>query len=127
MGKARVLLVEDEPNIAESLLFILRRAGFEVEATTDGAAALRRLRERAFSALVLDIMLPGMNGLDLLREVRADRTLARLPVMVLTAKGQAKDRKTAEEVGADIFVTKPFSNAEVVEAVSRLVENPAGR
>ena len=120
MGKASVLLVEDEANIAESLVFILRRAGFEVETTADGAEALDRLRQHEFSALILDIMLPGMNGLDLLREIRADRALARLPVMVLTAKGQARDRKTAEDVGADMFVTKPFSNAEVIDAVSRL-------
>lgn len=127
MGEVRILLVEDEPNIAESLVFILKRAGFEVEAMTDGAEALDRLRRHAFSALVLDIMLPGMNGLDLLRQVRADSALARLPVLVLTAKGQAKDRQTAEEVGADVFVTKPFSNAEVVEAVSRLTAHPARR
>jgi CheY-like chemotaxis protein len=66
-----------------------------------------------------------MNGLDLLREIRADPALKKLPVMVLTAKGQAKDRKTAEDVGADMFVTKPFSNAEVIDAVSRLT-NPVG-
>ena len=122
MAKARILIVEDEPNIVESLSFILRRAGFEVDTVTDGAEALDRLRRQSFSALVLDIMLPGMNGFDVLKAIRSDNALSSLPVMVLTAKGQASDRRAAEAIGADAFVTKPFSNAEVVERVSRLAE-----
>ena len=122
MAKARILIVEDEPNIVESLSFILGRAGFEVDTISDGAEALERLRRQSFSALVLDIMLPGMNGLDVLNAIRSDNALSSLPVMVLTAKGQASDRRAAEAIGADAFVTKPFSNAEVVERVSRLAE-----
>ena len=125
MAKARILIVEDEPNIVESLSFILRRAGFEVDTVTDGAEALDRVRRQAFSALILDIMLPGMNGFDVLQAIRADHALAALPVMVLTAKGQADDRRTAEAVGASAFITKPFSNAEVVEHVSRLAGGAA--
>ena len=120
MAKARILIVEDEPNIAASLTFILRRAGFEVDAVIDGVEALDRLRRQSFSALILDLMLPGMNGFDVLRSIRADAALAALPVIVLTAKGQANDRRMAEESGASAFITKPFSNAEVVEHVSRL-------
>ena len=122
MAKARILIVEDEPNIVESLSFILGRAGFEVDTISDGAEALERLRRQSFSALVLDIMLPGMNGIDVLKAIRSDNALSSLPVMVLTAKGQASDRRAAEAIGADAFVTKPFSNAEVVERVSRLAE-----
>ena len=122
MAKARILIVEDEPNIVESLSFILGRAGFEVDTISDGAEAMERLRRQSFSALVLDIMLPGMNGLDVLKAIRSDNALSSLPVMVLTAKGQASDRRAAEAIGADAFVTKPFSNAEVVERVSRLAE-----
>ena len=120
MAKARILIVEDEPNIVESLSFILGRAGFEVDTISDGAEALERLRRQSFSALVLDIMLPGMNGLDVLKAIRSDNALSSLPVMVLTAKGQASDRRAAEANGADAFVTKPFSNAEVVDHVTRL-------
>lgn len=120
MAKDRILIVEDEPNIVESLSFILGKAGFEVITVADGAEALDRLRHQSFSALVLDVMLPGMNGLDVLKTIRADRALAVLPVMLLTAKGQASDRRAAEAIGADAFVTKPFSNAEVVEHVTRL-------
>lgn len=120
MAKARILIVEDEPNIVESLSFILGRAGFDVDTVANGVEALDRLRRQSFSALVLDIMLPGMNGLDVLKTIRADHALTILPVMVLTAKGQASDRRAAEAMGADIFVTKPFSNAEVVQHVTRL-------
>jgi DNA-binding response OmpR family regulator len=112
--------VEDEPNIVESLRFILERADYDVQSVSDGLVALDRLRTQSFSAVVLDIMLPGMNGLDVLRAVREDRNLSDLPVIVLTAKGQAQDRRAAEAIGADAFITKPYSNAEVVERVGEL-------
>ena len=118
--KARILIVEDDPNIGESLDFILRRADFDVELITDGAVALDRIRHQAYAVVILDIMLPGMNGFDLLRAVRADKQLAAIPVIVLTAKGQANDRRTAETIGANVFITKPFSNAEIVERIRQL-------
>lgn len=121
MPARRVLIVEDEPNIVESLRFILERAGFDVATVDDGLEALRLLRSEAFAAVVLDVMLPGLNGLDVLKSIRRDARLSRLPVMVLTAKGQAQNRKAAESVGASVFITKPFSNAEVVEQVRNLV------
>jgi DNA-binding response OmpR family regulator len=120
LGNIRILIVEDEPSILESLGFILQRAGFEVDTATDGTDALNRLRRQTYSGLILDIMLPGMNGFDVLRAVRADKALVALPVIVLTAKGQANDRRTAEAIGATAFITKPFSNAEIVERVSEL-------
>lgn len=121
VSKARILIVEDEPNIAESLSFILTRADFEVDAVADAPEALDRLRRQSYAALVLDIMLPGMSGFDLLRMIRSDAATAALPVLVLTAKGQSSDRRSAEELGASAFVTKPFSNADIVERLGRLV------
>ncbi len=121
MAKARILIAEDEPHIVESLSFILQRRGFEVDTVIDGAKALDRVRRQSFSALILDIMLPGMNGFDVLQAIRTDHALASLPVIVLTAKGQANDRRMAEANGASAFITKPFSNTAVVECVSRLV------
>jgi DNA-binding response OmpR family regulator len=121
MGKSKVLIAEDEANIVESLSYILRRADIDVDTASNGADALDRLRRSRFSALILDVMMPGMNGFDVLRAVRADPALVSLPVMVLTAKGQARDRRVAEEIGANAFITKPFSNAEVVESVRRLI------
>lgn len=124
MGKARILIVEDEPNIVESLSFILRRADFDIDTVADGAEALDRVRRSSFSAVVLDIMLPGMNGFDVLAAIRSDRALAELPVIVLSAKGQANDRRNAELNGASAFITKPFSNAEVVDRVRALTAHP---
>lgn len=120
MPDTRILVVEDEPSIAESLSFILQRAGFEVEIVPDGTEALISLRRHSYSLLVLDIMLPGMNGFDILRAIRGDPVLNSLPVIVLTAKGQANDRQLAEAIGASAFITKPFSNAEVVSCVQAL-------
>lgn len=120
MTGSRILVVEDEPNIVESLRFILEHADYEVESVSDGGEALDRLRRKSFSAIILDVMLPGMNGFDVLRAIRADKDLATLPVVVLTAKGQANDRRTAEEIGASAFITKPFSNAEVVSQIHAL-------
>ena len=120
MTQATILVVEDEPNIVESLRFILSRAGFAVEVASDGADALRLMRAQTFAAVILDIMLPGLNGFDVLKAVRSDEELASLPVIVLTAKGQVKDRQNAEEIGASAFITKPFSNAEIVDRVREL-------
>jgi DNA-binding response OmpR family regulator len=115
LSETRLLVVEDEANIVEALSYVLQRAGFLVETVSDGDAALQLLKRERFAAVVLDIMIPGMNGFDILRAVRADPRLADLPILVLTARGQAKDRQMAEEIGASAFITKPFSNAEVVE------------
>lgn len=115
-----VMLVEDEPNITESLRFILERAGFEVSSESNGADALERIFSSPPDALILDVMLPGLDGFDVLRRIREHPELGKLPVLMLTAKGQREDRKTALDAGANRFITKPFSNAEVVAAVTEL-------
>jgi DNA-binding response OmpR family regulator len=120
VSRERVLVVEDEPSIAEPLTFILERADFEVDSVSDGADALDRMRRRAYDAVILDIMLPGVNGFEVLQSVRSDRLLSALPVIVLTAKGQASDRNAAEAIGATAFITKPFSNADLVACVCSL-------
>ena len=117
----RVLIAEDEPNIVESLTFLLRRAGYDVASVLDGEAALAHLRTRAPDLMILDLMLPRRNGFEVLKAVKADPSLRSVPVLVLTAKGQPQDRKRAEEIGIDAFITKPFSNREIVDAVRRLM------
>jgi len=120
LGRNRILIVEDEPNIVESLSYILRRADFDVAIAANGLEALERLRRTKFSAVILDVMMPGMNGFDVLREVRADRKLSDLPVIILTAKGQSRDRQTASEAGATEFITKPFSNADIIACLRQV-------
>ncbi|HLS68219.1 MAG TPA: response regulator [Kiloniellales bacterium] len=124
MPDRRLLVVEDEANIVEALSYVLQRAGFRVDTVSDGDEALHRLKRETFAAVVLDIMIPGMNGFEILRAVRADPRLAELPIIVLTARGQAKDREMAEEIGASAFITKPFSNAELVERLRAITDAP---
>jgi len=122
-----ILIAEDEPSILESLDFILRRAGWTISSVTDGDAALdgvRRLRPRI---VVLDVMLPKRSGFEVLKSIRADASMRDTPVLILTAKGQQQDRRIAEELGADGFVTKPYANAEVVGAVRHLLGEDAPR
>lgn len=121
-----VLIAEDEPSILESLDFILRRAGWSIDSVTDGESVLDRVRRSRPRVLVLDVMLPKRSGFDVLKQLRADSETRDLPVLILTAKGQQQDRRIAEELGADGFVTKPYSNAEVVGAVRQLLGEDVG-
>jgi DNA-binding response OmpR family regulator len=116
----RVLVVEDEPNISEALRFILSRRGWHVDVTGDGAQALTSIRGHVPNLVILDLMLPGISGFDILRALRDDPDTRDLPVLMLTAKGQSADRESAERLGATRFMTKPFANADVVAAVEQL-------
>ncbi len=117
----RVLLIEDEPNIIEAISFILSRDGWTVHAHADGATAAARVRAHPPDLVILDAMLPGRSGYDILGELRGDPETRALPVMMLTARGQARDRDLALRLGATHFMTKPFSNAEVLDRVRALV------
>ncbi|MBS0319104.1 MAG: response regulator [Proteobacteria bacterium] len=116
----RVLIAEDEPHIVESLSFVLDRDGFDVTAELDGESAFARLRVDPPDVMILDLMLPRLNGFEVLKRIKSDPALRAIPVVVLTAKGQAHDRRLAEDLGVDAFMTKPFSNQELVECVRRL-------
>ena len=120
MGK-QVLVIEDEPNIIEAISFILMRDGWSVATHSNGQDVMQVIRACRPDLLILDVMLPGRSGYDILTELREDTDLGRLPVLMLTARGQAKDREMAEKAGVSRFMTKPFSNAEVLEALRQLV------
>lgn len=121
-----ILIAEDEPSILELLDFILRRAGWTIGAVADGDAVLDAIRRLKPRMLVLDVMLPRRSGFEVLKLIRADAEIHALPVLILTAKGQRQDRRIAEEFGADVFVTKPYANAEVVGAVRQLLGEDGG-
>ena len=116
----RVQLVEDEPNIVVTLTYLLERAVFEVSTKTDGEAALTAALADPPAVLILDVALPVLSGLEVLRRLRADDRGRHVPVIMLTAKGRAADRESALRGGADLYLTKPFSNAELVAAVRRM-------
>jgi DNA-binding response OmpR family regulator len=116
----RVLLIEDEPNIIEAIRFILSRDGWAVDVHSDGATALEAVAQKAPDIVILDVMLPNRSGYDILADIRADHETTELPVLMLTARGQSKDREMAERIGASRFMTKPFSNADVLASVREL-------
>ncbi|HGG04589.1 MAG TPA: response regulator [Aliiroseovarius sp.] len=119
----QVLLVEDEPNIIEAVGFILARDGWAVATHANGETALDEIRRVRPDVLVLDVMLPGRSGYDVLKDLRADSDLAGLPVLMLTARGQEKDRVLAQKLGATRFMTKPFSNDDLLEVVREIAHS----
>ncbi|SFI58614.1 response regulator transcription factor [Jannaschia pohangensis] len=121
----RVLLIEDEPNIATAIAFILQRDGWRVSTHSDGTTALEAVDRHAPDVVVLDVMLPGKSGFDILGAIR-DGERSALPVLMLTAKGQTKDRERAEALGVSRFMTKPFSNRDLLDAVRELAGAPDG-
>jgi DNA-binding response OmpR family regulator len=120
--KGRILLVEDESAIAEAVAYALRDAGFEVDAVGDGGEALEASRRGTYDLMILDLLLPGLPGLDVCRTVRAESDL---PILVLTAREGELDRVLGLETGADDYVTKPFSMAELTSRVRALLRRRA--
>jgi two-component system response regulator RegX3 len=120
--KGRILLVEDESAIAEAVAYALRDAGFEVDAVGDGDAALESSRRGSYELMILDLLLPGMPGLEVCRTVRAESDL---PILMLTAREGELDRVLGLETGADDYVTKPFSMAELTSRVRALLRRRA--
>lgn len=112
-----VLVVEDEPHIVDSLSFLMKKAGFEVFIARDGDAALRMVKSRPPDLMLLDIMLPRKDGFEVLKSVRSNDAWKEIRVILLTAKGRDVDRLKGMELGADDFVTKPFSTKDVVRLV----------
>jgi len=115
-----VLLVEDEPNIIEAVSFLLSRDGWSVSTHSNGHDAADVIRAKNPDVLVLDVMLPGRSGFDILEDIRSEGVCRDVPVLMLTARGQTKDRERAERLGATRFMTKPFSNAEIIETLHEL-------
>ncbi|MEY3308516.1 MAG: hypothetical protein RLZZ413_2554 [Pseudomonadota bacterium] len=115
-----VLVIEDEPNIVEAIRFILMRDGWDVSTLSDGDLAEDTIRSRRPDVLILDVMLPGRSGFEILAALRADAATMSLPVLMLTAKGQGRDRAEAERMGVSQFMAKPFSNTEILASVRAL-------
>ncbi len=118
LAPGRILVVEDDGTVSDVVRRYLERDGFEVDVLDDGDAASDRLRQTAYDLVVLDIMLPGKDGLDLCREIQGHRST---PVIMLTALGEEVDRIAGLEVGADDYVVKPFSPRELVARVKAVL------
>jgi len=118
---AKVLVVDDEPNIVLSLEFLMEQAGFEVVTAEDGEQALARVSDALPDLLLLDISLPGMSGFDVLERLRSEQATAQLPIIMLTAHGRDVEREKGMALGADDYITKPFSTQTLVEKVKALL------
>jgi phosphate regulon transcriptional regulator PhoB len=124
--KPRVLVVEDERDIAELVRYHLDQDGFTATVVDDGEHALEAIRQRRPALVILDLMLPGMSGLDVCRQLRNDQATARLPVVMLTARAAEVDRVLGLEMGADDYVAKPFSPRELMARVRAVLRRAYG-
>ena len=121
MTRERILLIEDEPDIAEVLQYNLEKEGFHVEMARRGDTGLDSIRKDAPDLILLDLMLPGIDGLELTRLLKRDTATSRLPIVMLTARGEEVDRIVGLELGADDYISKPFSPREVVLRVKAVL------
>ena len=116
-----VLVAEDERNLVEALSFLMRRAGYNVSVTHDGPSTVDMARRVMPDLVLLDIMLPGFDGFEVVSAIRSAAGDKQPRIIMLTAKGHERDRRKAVELGVDDYVTKPFSNRDVVERVRALL------
>jgi two-component system OmpR family response regulator/two-component system alkaline phosphatase synthesis response regulator PhoP len=123
---ARVLVVEDEPNIRELVCLHLGHEGYSCEGVGDGQAALRRAEAEPYDLIVLDLMIPGLDGLSVCRAVRNGRTNRDVPILILTARREEADKVVGLESGADDYLTKPFGVRELVARARALLRRPRG-
>jgi two-component system, OmpR family, alkaline phosphatase synthesis response regulator PhoP len=117
----KILIVEDEQDLIKLLRYNLEKEGFRVAHTTDGSLALAEIRRDTPDLVILDLMLPGMDGLQVCRQLRRHDRYAALPILMLTARGEEADRVVGLEIGADDYVTKPFSMRELIARVRALL------
>jgi DNA-binding response OmpR family regulator len=118
---ARILVADDDVDIRELVEFKLSTLGHDIVAVSDGAAAIDACQQQRPDLAVLDVMMPGMSGLDAVRAIRADPGLSGLPVILLTARAQENDLETGFDSGADDYITKPFSPRELATRVQALL------
>jgi phosphate regulon transcriptional regulator PhoB len=127
MGDTRVLVVDDEPDIVELVTYNLKREGFDVSSSFDGEDALARIRKEKFDFVILDLMLPGLQGMEICRIMRSDPLTKNIPVIMLTAKGEEIDKILGLEMGADDYITKPFSPRELLARIKTVMRRTSAK
>jgi phosphate regulon transcriptional regulator PhoB len=121
VNPGKILVVDDEPDLVELVSYNLTKEGFDVSSASDGEEALRKIREGGFDLLILDLMLPGIQGMELCRMLRKDPKTEGLPIIMVTAKGEEVDRVLGLEIGADDYIAKPFSPRELTARVKAVL------
>jgi len=119
--KKKILIADDDPHVIRSLTFVLNKEGYDSLAATNGEEAMLKIRESKPSLMFLDVMMPRKNGYEVCQEVKGDPTLSDTYIIMLTAKGQEADRKIGLDMGADEFVTKPFSLMKLADRVKQIL------
>jgi len=119
----RVLIVDDEPNIVAALEYLLRRSGYEVHVASDGEAALQQVQAVAPDLVLLDVMMPEKSGYDVCQRIRAHPQWSKIRIVILSAKGREAEMSKGLSLGADAYVTKPFSNADLVACIGELLRD----
>ena len=117
----KILIVEDELDLVKLLKYNLEKEGFRVACATDGSLALAEIRRETPDVIVLDLMLPGLSGLEVCRQLRRNDSFTHIPILIISAKGEESDRIVGLELGADDYVTKPFSTREVIARIRALL------
>ena len=116
-----ILVVDDEPNIVLSLEFLIKQAGYEVRVARDGEAALQAIEEQPPDLVLLDVMMPKRDGFDVCETIRANPAWKDIPIIMLTAKGRDVEREKGLALGADAYITKPFSTREAMERIKQFL------
>ncbi len=116
-----ILVVDDEPNIVMSLEFLIKQAGYEVRVARDGEAALQAMEEQLPDLVLLDVMMPKRDGFDVCETIRANPAWKDIPIIMLTAKGRDVEREKGLALGADAYITKPFSTREAMERIKQFL------
>lgn len=123
----RILVVDDEPDIVALVSYNLKKEGFSIGSASDGEEALRMARQESYDLVVLDLMLPGMHGLEVCRALRKDPKASGIPIIMLTARGEETDRVRGLETGADDYLVKPFSPRELIARVKAVLRRTGKR
>ena len=123
--KARVLVVDDEPDLVRILEFGLKAAGYQVETANDGQEGLKKAREQKPDIILLDLMLPKLDGYKVCRLLKFDERYKHIPIMILSARTQEGDQNLAHEMGANRFLTKPYEFAEILQHIQALLKQSA--
>ncbi|MES9815890.1 MAG: response regulator [Candidatus Thiodiazotropha sp.] len=118
-----ILIVDDEPNIVLSVEYLMKREGYQVMTAGDGQVAIEMIADTRPDLLILDVMMPRKNGFEVCREIRADPALSGLPILMLSAKGREAEIKKGISLGADAYITKPFSTHDLVDKVNQLLQS----
>ena len=115
------MVVDDDPNLTRSVTFILQKEGYEVDVATNGEEAMAKIHQAKPRLMFLDVMMPKKNGYEVCHEIKGDTELSDIYIIMLTAKGQERDREKGLEMGADEFISKPFSPKAIVERTAELL------